>query len=157
MSFVPSSMKVVSSAFRNGGAIPKKHTGDGENVSPALEWSDPPAGTQGFAVICHDPDAPLIRDGTYGWVHWVLHGLPASKMSLGEGTDEGTPGVHDGGGQGYSGPMPPEGHGKHLYYFWVLALDENLQLQSGLTLWQFLERAEPHVIGMSRLVGTYER
>lgn len=157
MGFVPADMKVTSSAFDNGGAIPAKHTGVGENVSPALAWSDPPEGTKGFAVICHDPDAPLLKDGTYGYVHWVLHGLSAGTRSLDEGTDGGVVGVHDGGGPGYSGPMPPEGHGTHHYFFWVLALDTDLELGAGLTLWQFLERAEPHVIGMSRLVGTFER
>ena len=53
--------------------------------------------------------------------------------------------------------MPPNGHGKHQYYFWVLALNDPAPLDSGLTLWDLLARIEPRVIGMNRLVGTYER
>jgi hypothetical protein len=53
--------------------------------------------------------------------------------------------------------MPPEGHGTHHYFFWLLALDEELDLAAGLTMWEFLEKVEPHVIGMNRLVGTYAR
>jgi len=53
--------------------------------------------------------------------------------------------------------MPPEGHGEHKYYFWVLALDRDLGLEPGLTLWDLLEKIEPHVVGMNRLVGSYRR
>ncbi len=61
------------------------------------------------------------------------------------------------GNSGYNGPMPPEGHGVHNYYFWLLALDEETQLEPGLSMWSLLERIEPHVIGMNRLVGAYSR
>jgi phosphatidylethanolamine-binding protein (PEBP) family uncharacterized protein len=61
------------------------------------------------------------------------------------------------GKHGYNGPMPPNGHGTHHYYFWLLALDQALDLEPGLTLWQLLARIEPNVIGMNRLVGTYAR
>jgi len=157
MGFALSEMQLTSSAFDNHGKIPAKHTGEGEDVSPALSWSDVPDGTKAFAVICHDPDAPLVKPGTYGFVHWVLYNLPASTTSLEEGTKEGTAGDTDFGKTGYGGPMPPEGHGTHHYFFWVLALDKELNLEGGLTLWQFLEKAEPHIIGMNRLVGTYRR
>jgi phosphatidylethanolamine-binding protein (PEBP) family uncharacterized protein len=76
---------------------------------------------------------------------------------LEEGSEAYTNGVTDFGRQAYGGPMPPEGHGLHHYYFWVLALDQALNLEPGLTLWQFLDQVEPHVIGMNRLIGTYER
>ncbi|MBS3800875.1 MAG: YbhB/YbcL family Raf kinase inhibitor-like protein [Thioalkalivibrio sp.] len=157
MGFALSDMQLSSSAFGPGQTVPKRHSGEGENTSPALKWSDLPQGTQGLAVICHDPDAPLIQPGTYGFVHWVLYNLPPDLDGLPEATDQGTAGQTDFGRTGYGGPMPPEGHGKHHYFFWLLALDRDLQLPPGLTLWQFLERAEPHVIGMNRLVGTYQR
>lgn len=157
MAFAPSDMKLSSSAFEGHGKIPRKHTQEGENVSPPLTWTSPPDGTKSFAVICHDPDAPLVKSGTYGFVHWVLYDLPGGTTRLEEGAGAGTAGANDGGGQGYTGPMPPEGHGTHHYFFWVLALDAELDLEPGLTLWQFLEKAEPHVLGMNRLVGTYKR
>jgi hypothetical protein len=157
MGFALSKMQVSSEAFADGDVIPRKHTGEGENVSPALSWTGAPEGAKSFAVICHDPDAPLVSPGSYGYVHWVLYNLPASTTSLAEDTSEGTSGVTDSGKSTYGGPMPPEGHGVHRYYFWVLALDAQLNLPPDLTLWEFLEKAEPNVIGMNRLVGTYER
>lgn len=157
MGFALSTMKLTSAAFQPEGAIPKKYTSEGEDVSPALSWTDAPKEAKSFAVICHDPDAPLVKSGTYGYVHCVLYNLPAGTTSLPECTTEGTVGENDFGNQGYGGPMPPEGHGTHRYYFWVLALDRELDLPAGLTLWQFLEKAEPNIIAMNRLTGTYKR
>jgi Raf kinase inhibitor-like YbhB/YbcL family protein len=157
MGFALSEMKLTSSAFETGEKIPTKHTGEGEDVSPALAWSDAPDGTQSFAILCHDPDAPLVKPGSYGFVHWVLYGIPGSARELPEGVKEHVKGRNDFDAEGYGGPMPPEGHGRHHYFFWLLALDAAPELPSGLTLWELLERVEPHVIGMNRLVGTYER
>ncbi|MFW6260897.1 MAG: YbhB/YbcL family Raf kinase inhibitor-like protein [Spirochaetota bacterium] len=157
MGFALSTMTVTSEAFDALGKIPRRHTGEGEDVSPALSWTGAPDGTKSFAVICHDPDAPLVQPGSYGFVHWVLYDLPGSTTRLDEGTTEGTNGATDSGKNAYGGPMPPEGHGPHHYYFWVLALDTEPGLEAGLTLWRFFERVEPHVIGMNRLVGVYER
>ncbi|QFU01807.1 putative kinase inhibitor protein [Halomonas sp. THAF5a] len=157
MAFAPSSMQLTSTAFAHHEAIPTRHTGEGENISPALAWRDAPEGTKGFAVICHDPDAPLVQHGSYGFVHWLLYNLPAEVTALDEATTLGTAGVNDTGGLGYSGPMPPEGHGAHLYYFWVLALDTVTELPEGLSLTELLEKLEPHLLGMNRLVGSYRR
>lgn len=157
MAFALSNMTLRSPAFSQGGAIPSKHTGEGENVSPALEWSGAPEGTRSFAVICHDPDAPLISPGSYGYVHWVLYNIPGSVTSLSEGTTDYTNGHTDNGNSAYGGPMPPNGHGVHHYFFWVIALDADLNLEPDLTLWQLMGKIEPHALGMNRLVGTYER
>jgi Raf kinase inhibitor-like YbhB/YbcL family protein len=158
MGFALSTMQLTSSAFAAGGAIPKKHTGEGADVSPALAWTGAPEATRAFAVVCHDPDAPLVaKNGTYGFVHWVAYNIPASVTSLAEGVDAHTAGKNDFGKTGYGGPMPPNGHGTHHYYFWVLALKSDEKLPAGLTLWQLLERIEPVTIGMNRLVGTYQR
>lgn len=157
MGFALSDMQLRSTAFDHGGSIPRKHTGEGEDVSPALQWSGAPKGTRSFAIVCHDPDAPLISPGSYGYVHWVLYNIPASVTSLAENVQAHTGGRNDFGNTGYGGPMPPNGHGMHHYYFWVLALDTELDLPPGLTMWELLEKAEPHCIGMNRLVGTYER
>lgn len=157
MGFALSDMQLECAAFGHHGAIPAKHTGMGEDISPALSWKNPPAGTKAFAVICHDPDAPLVSPGTYGFVHWVLYNIPGSAGNLPEGVGEYTAGVNNFDKAGYGGPMPPEGHGTHHYFFWLLALDRDLALEEGLTMWQLLERIEPHVIGMNRLVGTFKR
>ena len=157
MGFALSKMQLTSPAFAAGGRIPAKHTGEAENVSPALAWSDEPEGTRSFAVVCHDPDAPLVTGGHYGYVHWVLYNSPRTVRNLAEGTTDYTSGVTDFGKPGYGGPMPPPGHGTHHYYYWVFALNAELNLEPGLTLWQLLEKIEPHTLGMNRLVGTYSR
>ena len=157
MGFALSTMQLTSTAFEPGGAIPAKFTGEAEDVSPALAWTDAPEGTKSFALICHDPDAPLVKPGTYGFVHWVLYGIPGSVSELSEGVGDFVEGANDFGNTGYGGPMPPPGHGTHHYFFWLLALDSELQLPPGLTLWELLEKIEPNVIGMNRLVGTYSR
>lgn len=158
MPFAPSEMTLTSSAFQANGAISTRHTGEGDDQSPPLAWDNPPKGTQGFAIFCLDPDAPLVSpEGQYGFVHWVLYNLPATARSLDEATSEGTPGINNFDKVGYGGPLPPPAHGTHRYYFWILALDAELDLLEGLSLWEFLKEAEPHILGMSRLVGTYER
>lgn len=158
MGFALSDMQLTSTAFTQGGAIPDRHSGEGEDVSPQLSWRDAPEGSRSFAVICHDPDAPLISaQGSYGFVHWVLYNIPASVTSLAEGVIEYTRGSNNFDTQGYGGPMPPNGHGRHHYYFWVLALDRELALDEGLSMAQLLQRIEPNVIGMNRLVGSYQR
>ncbi len=53
--------------------------------------------------------------------------------------------------------MPPDANGAHNYYFWILALGQDLQLQGGSTLWELLAQIELHMIGINRLVGTYKR
>jgi Raf kinase inhibitor-like YbhB/YbcL family protein len=157
MGFALSELTLTSTAFAAGGALPRKHTGEGEDVSPPLSWSKLPAGTESLAVVVHDPDAPLVSPGTYGFVHWVLYNIPASVAELPEGVQGYTAGVNDMGKHAYNGPMPPNGHGIHHYFFWLLALERNLDLAPGLSLWQLFTKIEPHVIGMNRLVGTYER
>ena len=157
MGFALSDMQVTSSAFVNGERIPTRHTGEGEDTSPPLQWTGAPDGAKEFALICHDPDAPLIKPASYGFVHWVLYGIPGTTTGLAEGQTEFTCGVNDFGNEAYGGPMPPAGHGVHHYFFWLMALDAAAGLEPGLTLWQFLEKVEPHVIGMNRLVGTYSR
>ena len=157
MGFALSDMTLTSSAFDPHGAIPAKFTGEAEDVSPALAWDNVPEGTRSFALICHDPDAPLVKPGAYGFVHWVLHGIPGDVRELPEGFDGGVCGLNDFGNVAYNGPMPPEGHGTHHYYFWLLALDSEPELEAGLEMWQLLNKIEPNVIGMNRLIGTYSR
>ena len=158
MGFALSTMTLKSTAFTDDGPIPKQYTGEGDDVSPPLSWQGAPDGTKAYAIICHDPDAPLISSrGTYGFVHWTIYNIPASVTQLAEGCQEFTVGNNDFGVAGYGGPMPPGGHGKHHYFFWVLALNEDLQLKEGLSLWELLATVEPHVVGMNRLVGSYQR
>lgn len=158
MGFALSDMLLSSTAFSQGGAIPIRYTGEGEDVSPDLSWRNAPDGTESCAIICHDPDAPLVSAvGTYGFVHWVYYNIPASVTRLEVGSSDYTNGTTDFGSEAYGGPMPPVGHGRHNYYFWVLALNASLNLESGLSMIEFLARAEPSITGMNRLVGNFQR
>ena len=155
MSLRLGNLRITSPAFQTGGQIPKRCGGDGENKSPALEWSGAPKGTQQFALVCHDPDAPLPQ----GFTHWVLYGIPATTANLpeGQGPTAHVSGINDAGRSGYMGPYPPSGHGPHHYYFWLYALDGKVSLKPGLTRSQLLEAIKDHVLEQARLVGTYER
>lgn len=155
MSLRLGNFKIVSSAFGPSGRMEKKYGGDGGNVSPPLEWSGAPKGTKGFALICHDPDAPL----PHGFTHWVVYGIPASLTKLDEGQKPGifVAGVNDSGKPGYMGPYPPNGHGVHHYYFWIYALDEDLKLKAGLGRAELLDAISGHILEQARTMGTYER
>jgi Raf kinase inhibitor-like YbhB/YbcL family protein len=151
--FYVGDLTVSSDAFEPHGRIPERHTSDGEDVAPALRWSGAPDGTQAFAVVCHDPDAPLVD----GFTHWVAYNIPGDADGLPEGGEGATHGVNTPGNEGYNGPAPPPGHGPHHYYFWVYALDEDFELEPGLDRRTLLERIEDHVLAQQRVIGTYER
>lgn len=148
------SLKLTTAAFSAHGRIPEKYTGVGQNVSPALAWTGVPHGTKELALCCHDPDAPLPR----GFTHWIVTGIAPGVTSLPEGGGGSfTEGANGTGKAGYMGPMPPEGHGPHHYYFWLYALDAAPKLKAGADREAFLAAIENHVIEQARLVGVFER
>jgi Raf kinase inhibitor-like YbhB/YbcL family protein len=147
----------TSTAFGDGESIPVKYTCDGENVSPPLEWGQPPAGTQSLALVVDDPDAPSGR-----FVHWVIYDLPPTLRGLPEGvsTDEkpsqgGTNGNNGVGRSGYRGPCPPSG--THRYFFRLYALDTKLDAAAGLTKEKLPQAMEGHVLAQAELMGVYSR
>ena len=150
--------KLTSTAFRHGEAIPVKYTADGAGVSPALAWTNAPAGTKAFVLICDDPDAPI---GT--WVHWVLHDIPAETTSLTENVPA-TPtvlgaakhGLTDYRTIGYGPPGPPPGK-PHRYFFKLYAVDQPTGLPARATKAQVLNAMKGHVLAEAQLYGTYRR
>jgi len=148
---------LTSPAFANDAAIPSKYTCDAgmQNPSPALAWKEAPAGTKSFALILHDPDAPLAG----GFTHWVLFDIPVSTSSLPEAFQPGSIGVSGNSGfrrAGYGGPCPPSG--VHHYHFMLSALDvATLGLQAGATKADVEKAMQGHVLGTAELVGTYQR
>jgi len=151
------SLTLTSPAFNAGEPIPVQYTCDGEDISPALNWSAPPEGTQSFALIMDDPDAP---SGDY--VHWVLYNLPAVVRTLSEAVPGGEP-LPDGGlqgrngwrNEGYGGPCPPSG--THRYFFKLYALDSLLDAGPGLSKQELLEAIQGHVLAYGELMGTFSR
>jgi Raf kinase inhibitor-like YbhB/YbcL family protein len=146
-----------SSVFEPGEALHSRYSCDGDNISPPLLWANAPEGTQSYALIMDDPDAP---GGTF--VHWVLFNIPAEADSLGENitheyvlTNSSRQGVNSWGSLGYGGPCPPDG--THRYIFTLYAVDTLLDLDPGATKQQLLEAVEGHVLADAELVGTYTR
>lgn len=144
-------LRLKSPAFEGHKPIPAQHASDGPDVAPPLEWSGVPEGTKAFAIVVHDPDAPLVD----GFTHWVAYGIPGDATGLPEGGGDAAAGTNSFGNQRYNGPAPPPGHGPHHYYFWLYALDEDLDLEPGLERRALHDRIEDHVIEQARLIGTY--
>jgi Raf kinase inhibitor-like YbhB/YbcL family protein len=150
-----------SAAFEPGASIPRRHTCEGEDVSPALAWSGAPAGTRSFALIVDDPDVPDPKAPKRTWVHWVVYDLPAGTHALTENAGAGSlppgtrAGKNDWGRGDWGGPCPPIG--RHRYFYKLYALDTALgdlhtPTKAGL------ERAmEGHVLARAELIGTYEK
>ena len=155
MSLKLGNLHVSSPAFGPDARLDKKYGGDGGNLSPPLEWSGAPGGTKEFALVCHDPDAPM----PHGFTHWVVYGIPAGTTKLPEGQkpEAFVPGVNSAGRRGYMGPYPPNGHGVHHYYFWVYALGTESKLKPGLDRAHLLDAISGSILEQARLVGTYER
>jgi len=156
--YAQTNMKLRSSAFAPGNAIPKQFSCDGQNISPAIAWRGTPASAKTLALIVDDPDAP---SGTF--VHWVVYNLPASVKYLPQDVPK-TPTITGGGLQGhngtgkdgYKGPCPPAGP-VHHYHFRIYALDTDLKLGPGATADQVEAAIKGHVIGEGETVGTYQR
>jgi Raf kinase inhibitor-like YbhB/YbcL family protein len=158
------SIVLTCPAFKPGRRIPKQHTGEGADISPALDWSGVPDGAAELALICDDPDAPSAEP----WVHWVIYQLPADLSGLPEALPrsprlDDPPGALQGRNSwpsnnvGYRGPMPPPGHGTHHYHFRLYALDAPLKLEPGATKGDLLRAMEGRVTAKGELIGTYSR
>jgi Raf kinase inhibitor-like YbhB/YbcL family protein len=153
---------LLSEAIRPGGVIPRRHTGDGEDLSPPLTWSGVPAGTKELALVVDDPDAPSAEP----WVHWVIYKLDPAAGGIAEGVPpKSAPtfpagslqGKNSWGSVGYRGPHPPRGHGVHHYHFRLFAVDRSLELAPGLEKAELLRALEGHLLGETELIGTYQR
>jgi Raf kinase inhibitor-like YbhB/YbcL family protein len=164
----PSTFTLTSAAFAPGGMLTNEQVYDGfgctgENVSPALAWSDAPAGTKSFALMVHDPDAPTGS----GWWHWVVYNLPASAHSLpaGAGSADGkhlpagaAQGRTDFGTLGYGGACPPQGDKPHRYEFRLYALKvERLEVPADATAALIGFMVKANALGMAETHAIYGR
>ena len=155
-------LTIQSSAFENDAPIPKRFTGDGDDASPALNWSGASGDVKELALVMDDPDAPSGEP----WVHWMIYKIPAGAAGLPEAVPTqkaiddpagALQGKNSWGNTGYGGPAPPRGHGVHHYHFKLYALDAALVVPAGLTKTQLLAAMQGHVLATGELVGTYER
>ena len=151
-------LTIKSPAFKDGELIDAKYTCKGEDISPELNWSGVPEGTKSFALICDDPDAPLMT-----WVHWVIYDIPANVTSLSENVSKketlsngAKQGRNDFRKIGYGGPCPPPG-GPHRYFFKLYALDTVLAPEPGLTKKELLVKMEGHILEEAQIMGKFQR
>lgn len=150
---------LTSPAFKANGAIPRRHTCDGENLSPPLAWSGTPKGAKSLALVCTDPDAPA---GLFH--HWAIYDLGPDTAGLSEGcsaakvSGAAREAINDFRKPGYGGPCPPRGHGVHRYHFELFGLAmPKLSLPAKATCRDVIEAARKHALASAELVGTYER
>jgi Raf kinase inhibitor-like YbhB/YbcL family protein len=153
------SIALTSTAFAEGQPIPAQYACQGldKDISPPLAWGEPPAGTQSFALIMDDPDAP---GGT--WDHWILFNIPASARSLPESfpanetnPDGSLSGKNSSGRTGYGGPCPP--NGTHRYAFKLFALDEILGIAPGANKGELEKAMLGHILARGELTGTFTK
>jgi len=156
-------MELKSSAFEDGLPIPRPYTCDGADVSPPLEWEDPPAGVAEFAILVEDIDSK--RGAPF--YHWIMFGIPGAVRSFPEAIPkdgreamliarQGTNSFsYD--NRGYRGPAPLEGSGVHRYVFTLFALKKRLGIYPGSTGEEFLQAVRPLILEQATLTGTYER
>jgi Raf kinase inhibitor-like YbhB/YbcL family protein len=140
---------ITSPAFENGKTIPSKYTCDGDNINPPLEIREIPHETQTLAIICEDPDAPR---GVFD--HWLVWNIPRTN-TINENSNPGISGINGMDKTGYHGPCPPSG--EHRYYFYVYALDSDIELPPGLDKKSLRQAMESHILARGELMGVYQR
>ena len=153
-----SKIELKTTSFTPGGFIPKRFTCEAADVSPTLTWTDPPLGTQSFAIIEDDPDAP---SGTF--VHWVVYDLPDAYRKLPEalsGNNQmpggGRQGTNDFSRTGYNGPCPPPGR-PHRYFIRLYAVDAILNLRPAATRKEVDAAMQGHILAQAELIGRFQR
>jgi len=152
-----SAMKLTSNAFESGQALPAEFTCDGDGRSPQLQWSEPPGGTESFALVVEDPDA---AKGTFR--HWGVYDIPMSARQLNTGAAQAvTSGLkqakNDFDEVGYGPPCPPAGDRVHHYHFRLAALDIAELPAAPVMVGDIARIMDKHVLGSAELVATYRR
>lgn len=157
-------MTLTSAGFADGSVIPDKYTQVVPNfVSPALEWTKPPAGTASFVLIMHDPDVALNKKGD-DVTHWVAFNIPATAKGLPEGvptTDrlpDGTVQVKNIAGKvGYLGPGAPPNGPLHHYTFELYALDAKLNLGPDASRAEVVAAMDGHILAKAINGGRHRK
>jgi len=154
-STVMSDLRLASSAFADGEAIPDRFGYRRENVNPPLTIDGVPDEAAALALIVDDPDA--VEPAGKVWDHWVVWNIPSDTESIPEDWDAAAAGAVEGrtdyGERGYGGPNPPDR--EHSYRFRLSALDDRVDLDSGATSDDLRAAMEGHVLAEAELTGSY--
>jgi Raf kinase inhibitor-like YbhB/YbcL family protein len=151
----PNAFSVTSPDFADGEELADIHTADafsgqctGDNINPALEWTNAPEGTVTFAIAMTDESAS-------GWVHWVHANIPADVTTVAQGESASLPGVagrdQATGQPGYFGPCPPGPN--HRYVFTIYALDTELDLEERFSGLDLTLAMSGHILGETAITG----
>ena len=143
---------LTSAAFAAGESIPRRHSCEGEDLSPPLSWTALPEGSRSLALIVDDPDAPAGR-----FIHWLAWDIAPDAGGLEEGERPPLEGRNGFGTVGYRGPCPPRGHGSHRYRFRLHALAGKLGLAAGAEVAELERALSGNVVAVAELYGTYQR
>ena len=158
--FPDKKFQLLSQAFRYGEEMPSRYSSarGGQNVSPSLNWVNPPEGTKSFALIVVDPNIPL----GFTFTHWLIYNIPTEKkgllesvshqVSFGDGTVQGKNGY---GKNEYLGPNPV--WGRHRYYFTIYALDTTINSNSNLNKKRLMQAMKGHILGRAQLMGCFSK
>lgn len=149
-------MRMTSAAFADGDWIPTHFTCEGEDVSPQLEWSDPPKRTRSFALVCADPDAAR---GV--WYHWAVFDIPSEMCELAQALPPSHralgQAINDFGRPGYGGPCPPRGDNPHRYHFTLYALRVDRLDVGARPSCRDVEASCADALASATLIGRYGR
>jgi len=145
-------MKLNTTAFSDGGSIPKKYTRQGANMNPGLHLEGVPERARSLALIVDDPDAPT---GTFN--HWLLYNMDPKIRDIKENSAPvlATQGRNDFGETEYDGPQPPSG--EHRYFFKAFALDTVLDLPRGAKRRDLDKAMNGHILDEAAVMGKYAR
>lgn len=142
-------LQLTSTAFNQGGDIPRKYTCEGDNINPPLECKGMPRQTAVWALITEDPDT-----GHGVFDHWLVWNIRPNE-TIKENDVPGIYGRNSFGKNGYGGPCPPTG--RHRYFFHVYALDKELDLPPGSTKQELQNAMQGHILATAELMGHYEK
>ncbi len=161
----PKSITVTSAAFKDGAAMAKEYSCDGEGLFPPLRFFDMPAKYESAVLVIEDPDAPKVTP----FVRGIIYNIPPRVKELNDGAVKGENLKPEYQGQGlkmgrntpgkaeYMPPTPPPGHGVHHYHFQIIALDTVLNFGVPPTLSEITDAISGHVLAYGEIIGTYER
>ena len=161
----PPPMTLTTTAFPDGGQIPAKYTQAGDQVSPALTWTNTPPGTQSFVLHMHDPELARSKT-TDDQVHWVVWNIPATATGLPEGVPSGADrpdGSHQISASGpvYRGPGAPATGPMHHYTFEIYALDTKLDVAASADAFEtranVVKAMQGHILGKAVYMGLFRR
>ncbi len=154
---------IASNSFVDGATLPNNqvyrgHGCMGMNLSPELHWNNAPDVTKAFALVSHDPDAPVPN----GWYHWIVLNIPVNKTSFKEGEKITPPMVETVTSfdeSGYGGACPPRGHGVHRYNFTIYALKDLIDTDGvkSLSPTQVMQKIKAVEIKNATITALYER